>query len=59
MSPIMKQIELNEKMVGLLKKKISETDDGYIHILIRNKKIVFIGFEKKYSITRLDEENDC
>jgi len=53
----MGRIELDNDLIELLKKKISETEDGYIHINIKDKSISFINFEKKEFILRSDEKD--
>ena len=51
----MKHIELDANLINLLKEKISQTNDGYIHIQIKDGKIAFITFEKKDFIVSLNE----
>jgi len=53
----MEKLELNDDLVRLLRKKVSETEDGYIHINIKGRKISFINFEKKEFILRSDEKD--
>ena len=53
----MERLELNDDLVRLLRKKVSETEDGYIHINIKRRKISFINFERKEFILRSDEKD--
>ena len=53
----MEKLELNDDLVRLLRKKVSETEDGYIHINIKGTKMSVINIERKEFMLRSDEKD--